>query len=202
MALAGSFLSGDQMHINAQELTIPNPNKLGDLRLRFDLKTLFAAETRVEEIAFITPLKGAELMSVFSAALRDLSTYLAQLHYHSATAAKKKRERRAVVVVDLIPAKLAERKLSNNDSSREAIIELDPEHSVLCDIENEVEAAFVFVREKFRSIESHLNAVKKAMDATAGLVGMANPLLVQPAPAAPVPTTTTINGLKIGKSQI
>lgn len=189
------------MHINQQELTIPNPNKQGDLRLRFDLKNLFSAESRVEEIAFVTPQKGSELLAVFSVALRDLSTYLAQLHYHCATASKKKRERRAVVVVEVIPSKLAERKLSNNDSSREAIIELDPEYSAVCDVENEVEAAFIFVREKFRTIESHLNAIKKAMDATANLVSMANPALVQ-TPAPPSYVTTAPNGLKIGKANI
>lgn len=190
------------MHIDNQILTIPNPNKQKTaVRIQFDLRTLFTAETRVEEIACVTPLKGPELMAVFSVALRDLSTYLAQLHYHCATASRIKRERRAVVVTEVIPTKLAERKLSNNDSTREAIIELDPEYSAISDMENEVEAAFIFVREKLKTIESHLNALKKAMDATSSLVSLPNPNLIQ-TQTPPEPVSVAPNGLLIGKARI
>lgn len=167
------------MHLNNNELTVPNPKKEGDLRLRFNMKNIFDAESRVHEIAFVNPQKAPELMATFSVAIRDLSEHLAYLHYHSAVASKSKRQRRAVVVTEVIPAKLADKKLSNNDTNREAVIELDPEYSATCDVEIEVEAAFVFIREKLHSMESHLNAIKKSLDASSGMFGQ-NMRLVQP----------------------
>lgn len=149
-----------------QILSIPNPKNVGELRLKYDLKNVFTADVRVAEIAFITPTKGPELLTLFCVAIRDLAGYLADLQYQSTIAAKKKRERRAVVVVDIIPTKLAEKKLSNNDTNREAVVELDPEYSVLADIEAEIDAAYTYIREKFRTMESHLNAAKRALDAT------------------------------------
>jgi hypothetical protein len=190
------------MHLNQNELSIPNPKKEGDLRLKFDMRSTFAAESRVEEIAFVTPSKAPELMATMSAALRDLSSHLAHLHFHAGIAAKKVRERRAVVVTEIIPTKLAEKKLSNNDSTREAIIELDPEYSAVSEVELEVEAAQIFVREKFRSVESHLNAIKKSMDATANLLNYsANTNLTQPVTQTEEAPTKQYNNLVVGKAR-
>lgn len=152
--------------IKDNQLSIPNPKANGSLRISYDLTNVLAAETRLHEIAIVTPTKGPEMLMLFSLGLRDLSGYVSDLQYQSSVASKKKRERRAVVVVDIIPTKLAEKKLSNNDTNREAVIELDPEYSVWCDVEAEIEAAYTYVREKFRNMESHLNAVKRALDVT------------------------------------
>jgi hypothetical protein len=152
--------------ITNNNLSIPNPKNDGSVRLMYNLENVIAAESRLHEIAFVTPSKGPELLTLFSVALRDLSTYVADLQYQCALASKKKRERRAVVVTEIIPVKLAEKKLSNNDTNREAVVELDPEFSAWCDVEAEVEAAYTYVREKFRNMESHLNAVKRALDVT------------------------------------
>lgn len=187
------------MHLTNSELSIPNPKKDGELRLKFAMSNISAAETRVPEIAFVTPQKGPELMALFSLALRDLSGHIAQLHYHSAVAAKQKRQRRAVVVTEVIPSKLAEKKLSNNDTNREAVVELDPEYSAISDVEIEIEAAFVFVREKLRSMESNLNAVKKSLDAISNFMSFnQNTNLIQK-----VATTDgeSSSSLQIGKTR-
>lgn len=189
------------MHLNNEQLSVPNPRKDGELRIRFDMRNVFRAEGRVEEIAFVTPTKGPELMATMSVALRDLSGYLAQLHYLSGVASKKKRERRAVVVAEIIPSKLAEKKLSNNDTNREALVELDPEYSAICDVELEVEAGFIYIREKFRSVESHLNAIKRSLDATAQFLSYSpNQNLTQSLGTIERNATTMINGLEIGKA--
>lgn len=186
------------MFINNQELSIPNPKKDGDLRLKYNLANVFSADARVHEIGFVNTTKAPELLAMFSLALRDLSSALAYLQYNSATASKKKRERRAIVVLEVMPAKLAEKKLSSNDTNREAVIELDPEYSALCDVENEIEAAYVYVREKLHTMESNLNAAKKALDAATHTSGI-NQNLVQNLGEAP--SVTTHGNMQIGKAR-
>lgn len=153
--------------IKENKLSIPNPKIDGNLRLSYDLTNVLAAESRIHEIAIVTPSKGPELLTLFSIALRDLSSMVSDVQYQAAVASKKKRERRAVVVVDIIPSKLAEKKLSNNDTNREAVVELDPEFSVLSDVEAEIEAAYTYIKEKARNMESHMNAVKRSLDVSA-----------------------------------
>jgi hypothetical protein len=186
------------MDITRTELSIPNPRTGGDLRLRYSLNSVRNAEDRVHEIAIVTPTKGPELLSVFSLALKDLSDHLPQLHYQSTISSKKRRERRAVVVLEVVPRLLAEKKLTNNETNREAIVEQDPEFSVLTDVEAEIEAAYIYVREKYRTIESHLNAVKKSMDAGANMLNfLPNPNLVQ----VPNQEPTNINGVAVGRGR-
>jgi hypothetical protein len=206
------------MDFTQKELSIPNPvGAGGTVRSRFDLSNVMTAELRVSEIASVNAHKAPELLSVFALAMRDLSTHFAQLQYLSSVAARKKRERRAVVVLEIIPGKLAEKKVSNNDTNREAVIELDPEYAALCDVEAEVEAAYVYVREKARNMESHLNAVKKILDSATGFTPSTwvvpntipnsqvgyyddNPERTAATPPPQITTTTTNPRFKIGKA--
>jgi hypothetical protein len=142
---------------------------------------VYAAESRMDEIATVTPQRGPELLSVFNQALRVLGEHLADLSYQESLAKRKVRERRAVVVLEVIPTKLAEKKLSNNDTNREAVIDLDPEYAVLSDVQNQIEAAFVLIREKLKSTESAINSTKKSLDMTSNLSNyMPNTQLVTP----------------------
>lgn len=187
------------MDLTRDSLTIPNPRP-GELRLKYDLSLVSYAEDRIEEIAFVTPHKGPELLATFSKALRELSRHLAHLHYQCSVASKKRRHRRAVVVIDVVPTVLAEKKLTNNETNREAIVELDPEFSAVCDVEGEVEAAYVFIREKYRTLESCLNAVKKSMDASSSMLNfIPNHDLVQV--PGQQPQTKTPGGMAIGSGK-
>lgn len=146
--------------------------------IKYDMKRVFEAESRIEEISFVSTTKAPELLTKFSLAMKDLGEHLADLGYRESVAKRKMRERRAVVVMEVIPAKLAEKKLSNNDTNREAVIELDPEYSAATDVLNQIEASFVLVREKLRGIESAINSTKKVLDTL-------------PAPWTPNPSLTT-----------
>jgi len=158
------------MKLTENELQLPNPDPSDtNLTLRYNMTKISRAESRLHEIAFVTPSKGAELLSVLNEALRDLGNHLGDLSYRESVAKLQVKRRRAVVVLEVIPTKLAEKKLSANDTNREAIIDLDPEYAILCDVQAQLEAGFVFIREKLRSMESAINSVKKTLDMTAML---------------------------------
>lgn len=152
------------MNLTRENLTIPNPDPKGEMYIKYDMRRVFEAEARIEEISFVSSTKAPELLTKFSLAMKDLGEHLADLGYRESVAKRKMRERRAVVVMEVIPSKLAEKKLSNNDTNREAVIELDPEYSAATDVLNQIEASFVLVREKLRGIESAINSTKKVLD--------------------------------------
>ena len=168
------------MNLTRENLTIPNPDPRGDsIVIRYDMKRVFEAEARIEEISFISNTKAPELLTKFSLAMKDLGEHLADLGYRESVAKRKMRERRAVVVMEVIPAKLAEKKLSNNDTNREAVIDLDPEYSAATDVLNQIESSFILIREKLRGIESAINSTKKVLD-TLPAPWTPNPSLVTP----------------------
>ena len=168
------------MNLTRENLTIPNPDPRGDsIVIRYDMRRVFEAEARIEEISFISNTKAPELLTKFSLAMKDLGEHLADLGYRESVAKRKMRERRAVVVMEVIPAKLAEKKLSNNDTNREAVIDLDPEYSASTDVLNQIESSFILIREKLRGIESAINSTKKVLD-TLPTVFTPNPSLVTP----------------------
>lgn len=168
------------MNLTRETLTIPNPDPRGDsIVIKYDMRRVFEAEARIEEISFISNSKAPELLTKFSLAMKDLGEHLADLGYRESVAKRKMRERRAVVVMEVIPGKLAEKKLSNNDTNREAVIELDPEFSATTDVLNQIEASFILVREKLRGIESAINSTKKVLD-TLPAPWTPNPNLVTP----------------------
>lgn len=174
------------MNLTNEALTIPNPDPRGtSIVIKYDMKRVFEAEARIEEISFISNTKAPELLTKFTLAMKDLGEHLADLGYRESVAKRKMRERRAVVVMEVIPAKLAEKKLSNNDTNREAVIELDPEFSAATDVLNQIEASFVLVREKLRGIESAINSTKKVLD-TLPAPWTSNPNLVSPLYQQPI----------------
>lgn len=153
------------MNLTKELLTIPNPDPQGQsIVLKYDMLRVHEAEARVAEISFLSTSKAPELLTKLNLALQDLGNHLADLGYRESVAKRKMRERRAVVVIEIIPGKLAEKKLANNDTNREAVVDLDPEYSISSDVLSQIEAAFVLVREKLRSIESAINSAKKVLD--------------------------------------
>jgi hypothetical protein len=172
------------MNLTNESLTIPNPDpsNRGEatvLTLKYDMTRVFDAENRIAEISWLSTSRAPELLTKLSLALIDLGKYLSDLSYREAVAKRKARERRAVVVIEVIPSKLAEKKLSNNDTNREAVVDLDPEYSAASDVHSQIEAAFILVREKLRGMESAINAAKKVLDTL-------------PAPWVPNPNLVTV----------
>lgn len=184
---------------------------------RFDMTLVLQAEARVHEIGIVTPTKAPELMSVFSRACFVLGHHLRNAYLGVQRARKATADRRAVVTIDVVPGKLEEKKLRDNETNREAIIQLDPEHGAAMEREAEYEAILLYLRRKIDDMEGALNAVKKVLGETEGVFRRHNHNMSAGAPdtfddphdptdltpaSTPEPlVTTTPGGLKVGRAR-
>lgn len=142
--------------------------------MRFDMTASNLAESRVHEIALVTPTKAPELMSVFSRACFDLGRHLRDAYLASVRARKKAADRKAVMAIDVIPGLLKEKQLASNAETRQALTELDAEYSKLSDEEAQVEAVLLYIKRKIEDVEGALNAVKKILGESEGVFNRPN----------------------------
>lgn len=170
---------------------------------QYDMTVINQAEDRVHEIAVVTPTKAPELMALFSRACFTLSRHLASMYLGYQNAKKATANRKAVMIIDVIPTKIAEKKLSQNDATRQAFLDLDSEYSEALDKENQFEAAVMLVKRKIEDMEGALNAVKKVLADTDGVYRRPNynmnDVTFGEHGHAPMDVTTTSTGFKIGK---
>lgn len=170
---------------------------------RYDLTYVHQAESRTHEIAIVTPTKAPELLSVFNRACFVLGRYLRELYKGVEKAKKAREDRKAVLIIDVIPAKLKARDdLADNADTRKAFYSLDPEYSALSDQLIEWEATLLYVQRKLKDMESNGNAVKKVLHDTGDMYKRPNYNVLDndsTPPPATSPTTTTPGGLKLGK---
>ena len=186
--------------MNLDTLIVPNPAKeLSPIRL--DLTAIHAAEGRTMEIAVVTTGKAPELMAVFNQACFQLARYYSELRFLRTLAEQKLAQRRAVVIIDIVPEKIKEKGLSQNEATRNALVDLDPEYQQCETTVAQLEAAVIYVEGKLRAMENNLNAVKKILGETNNVYHRANPNLSTSGFDAPQPTIETQSGLKIGKGK-
>ena len=164
----------------------------------YDMSQPNQAESRVQEIAYVTRQKAPELISVFARACFVLSRHLTAIHLAHQMAVKAAANRRAVLLIDVIPSILAEKKLASNESNRESLITLDPEYDKLSTVEIEFEAALLYMKRKIEDMESALNATKKVVGETDSVYNRPNYNWAETGDLQPKPTQD-IGGLKFGK---
>lgn len=157
------------------------------------------AEARVQEIAYVTRQKAPELISVFARACFTLSRYLTAIHLAHQMAIKAAANRRAVLLIDVIPGILSEKKLASNESYRESLITLDPEYDRLSTVEIEFEAALLYMKRKIEDMESALNATKKVVGETDSVYNRPNYNWAETGDLQPTQPTQEIGGMKFGK---
>lgn len=162
------------MNLSQFELAVPSP-KGG--HVKYDMTKVAEAEARVHEIAIVTPAKAPELMATFSEACFTLGRYAASLFLQHRLAEKRTEDRKAVLIVDVIPTLLEEKKLGSNETNRQALLNLDQEYSDSTVAEAETEAALIYVERKLRDMEGALNAVKRAAEIMNAIQYRANPNL-------------------------
>jgi hypothetical protein len=186
-------------------LIIPNPKK--ELTpIRYDMRVINYAEGRVSEIAIVTATKAPELMATFSKACFELGRHFSDLHLQHRLAKKRLNDRKAVLILDSIPDKIQEKKaakkdVSNNEDTRQAIMDLDPEYSEAWVAEAQTEAALLLIERKVKDMEGALNAVKKILGETYGIFHRPNPNMnnvVEERQSSPQ-ETSEVRGVKFGK---
>lgn len=139
------------MNLTREFLTIPNPDpSSAQFELSFPMDRVYDAESKYD--TRITPLNANDLVRQYSLALKDLGEHLAKLTRQSAKADSELRKRRAVLFLDVVPAKLGEKKLSSNDSNRESVVDSDPQYNVLVEIRDDIQAALTLIKNKYSEV--------------------------------------------------
>jgi hypothetical protein len=198
------------MELNEGYLTVTNPLK--DLAsIKYDIRDVLDAEARTAEIAVMTPQKSAELMAVFSRACFTLVRTYSDLLFQHRLAERRFKERRAILVIDIIPGAIKDKGLTQNETTRQALMDLDPEYAHLEIIEAQLDAARTYIQGKLRAMEGNLNAVKKILGDTSAVYNRGNPYyntggldsgdIVEQSPQDFRPQVTETSGIKIGKSR-
>lgn len=132
----------------------------------YDLTLVNKAESRVFEIATVTPSKGPELLSLFCRASFDLGRILPQVYFAYLMAQKAVANRKAVLMIDVIPGRITEKKLSQNDATRQALLDLDEDYSNALTKEYEFEACMMYLKRRIEDVEEAIHSIKKALDET------------------------------------
>jgi hypothetical protein len=159
-------------------LTVPNPLK-GLSPLRYDMRLAYAAESRLEEIATVTPARGQELMALFNRACFSLSRTYSDLQLQFGLVKDRLNKRKAVMLVDEIPPKIKSKGLQDNVMTRQAFLDLDEEYNAASLVLNTIEAYILFIEKQLKATEGALSSLKKIYDATNGTYHRPNPNLPQ-----------------------
>lgn len=157
-------------------LEIPDPINAGGV-IRFDLTEIHHAESRIPEISSVNGVRAQELMGFFSKACFLLGRILPTLHMNHRLAEKKVGDRSAVVVIDVMTETIKSKGLSNNDTTRQAILDLDPLYSQAVTDEIKTQAALLYVERKLRDMEGAFHATKEIHKTMSGLATRPNPML-------------------------
>ncbi len=150
------------MIFTGSELVCPR-GKVGENPIVLDIGAILQSELRQDEVATVTKFKAPELLAEFNKSWRELHKLFVQLQSEKLKAEKAVEHRRAVLLLEVVPGKLAERKLTSNDAYREAIITLDLPYQAARDTADEIEAVCEYLKGKLKSFENAYSSVKKIM---------------------------------------
>jgi hypothetical protein len=148
-------------------ITFANPEKIKELVV-LDMGEVYQTEARVHEIAGLTHDKAPELIAAFSRSSFILGRHLRKLHEYAHKADRKASHRRAILLVDVLPAKMAEVKMAQNESNRQALLDLDEELELYVNLEAEIGACLVYVKQKISDMESAISSIRRIMRDTEG----------------------------------
>jgi hypothetical protein len=178
------------MIFNESELVCPRGTP-GKEPLIIDIASILAAERRQDEVAIVTKFKAPELLAEFNRSWRKLHDQTTELAAELLDAGKALEKRRSVLLLEIVPSKLKERGLVNNDAHRAAVINLDPQFQALQDTYDQIEAALEWLKGKAKFFENAYHSVKKIMgEDSYNMAGKGgNPRLSIGAEESPQPVT-------------
>lgn len=146
------------------------PRGLPDLSpLKLDLGEINSVESRIQEVAFVNPVKAPELLAVFNKAYSDLVSIISTVEYEFQMAKKHSNEVRAMVLIDRVPEKLKEKGLTSakspggSEDFRQAILDLDKDYSAAQDKVIQLKCIITLLEGKQKSIDMAYSSVKKVL---------------------------------------
>jgi hypothetical protein len=129
--------------------------------IALDLADIRYTEQRIADIQHVNPHKAPELLTVFNQAYLQLGEHIARLTYQENRAANELDKIKGRLLIDEIPAIIADKKLSNSKDIRDALISADPTYQECKDLYDQLVAATALLKGKQKSIEMAYTSVKK-----------------------------------------
>ena len=169
--------------------------------LTLDMTDLRQAEGRLGEVAFTNAARAPELLTAFNQAWLSTSRYLNLLEYEQDIADRRLAEIRAIVIIDKLPALLAEKGLATarsplgSEDIRQAFLDRDPDYKRMQELIVVLRSYVSLLGTLKKAFENGLralvminkidNSVKKLLgnDPTSGF--RPNPNLPQTPPSSP-----------------
>jgi hypothetical protein len=159
--------------------------------LTLNMADLRQAEGRLGEVAFTNAARAPELLATFNKAWLDASRYLNLLEYEQDIADRRVAEIRAIVIIDKLPALLAEKGLATSRSPlgsediRQAFLDRDPDYKRMQELIVILRSYVSLLATLKKAFENGYNSVKKLLgnDPTSGY--RPNPNLPQSPPSSP-----------------
>ena len=154
------------MEINPEVLVVPN-GLPGLSPLKLDLKGIFQVESRIQEIAILTPVKAPELMALFNKAYCDLVSMISMVQLQYELAKKYSNEVKAVVLLDRVSDILKAKGLATSskptgsEDFRQAVLDLDPDYQAAQDKIMQLKSILMLLEGKQKSIDMAYTATKK-----------------------------------------
>ncbi len=139
------------------------PRGAGGSPLGFALGQVLRDEARQAEIAQITAAKAPELLATFNRAWLYVQERVAMAEYELSQARGAVDMRKAVVMLDVVPQVLEQKKLAQNADLREAVVQTDPEYRALLDRVDKIKAVVEFLRVKAKGFENAFTATKRIL---------------------------------------
>ncbi|CAB4127291.1 hypothetical protein UFOVP75_123 [uncultured Caudovirales phage] len=150
------------------ELVVPagNPEKPV---LKMAVDYIRRAESRIGEIASMTPLKAPELLATFNQAWMDATRFATMLEAQKVEAQRNVDKVRSVILIDKIPGILLAKNLATpkspmgSEDVRNAIIDVDVDYNAAIDRYNTIVCYLDLMKGKAKGLEMAYTSVKRIL---------------------------------------
>lgn len=129
--------------------------------LQIELQEIQNLELRKEEIAIANKSTALELMSSFIKACDILNKHIARVSFEYNQSVKYLKQREAIVLLDVAPAVLTQKKAGNSQDLRKAVVSTDGEYLELFEKSEIIKSTYVYLKGKLKTFEMAYQSVKK-----------------------------------------
>jgi hypothetical protein len=148
--------------------------------LNLEMKRIYEGESRLKEVAYVTPITAQELSSFFNQVCNETTKYEAWIEYEILRSQERIDTIKAGIIIDKMPElaqKLKESGQKPSEDWRAAIVALDPEYRSAVEILNALKAVKMLLHNKSETFKrayfsaSKISDDKKKISATPNLNG-------------------------------
>lgn len=151
-------------------MLIPRAKEAGNITI--DVKRIKRLESRIGEVAQVTPFKAPELLATFNKAWLDLNEFVIFLEAEQVFAKQNFNKIKGTLLLDRVPKILQDKGLvtakspSGSADLRQAVLETDEEYLAAQDKVYKLDAAISYLKSKRDGFEMAYNSVKKILGET------------------------------------